>query len=162
MGQITRHLIGTAIAFCALSVVSSHAVADLQSTPPSAAAGQVQRKERDRLKKEVDDLRHTGQFAEAASMAERLLELEERLHGKIHSDVASALTQLAELRELQGDWDRALARRQEAVTACEQTHGKENWRTADARRAVEYTTTLRGLNADQLQALRAADVTAAQ
>jgi tetratricopeptide (TPR) repeat protein len=120
MGRV--RLIATAIALSLMLPERAHVAAEPPSSTPSAARSPDQLKERDRLKKEVDALRRAGKFAEAASAAERLLELQEHLHGKINSDVAAALTQNAELCELQGDWDRALSRRREALTVSEQVH----------------------------------------
>ena len=115
------------------------------ATSASSAAEQLQ--ERDRLAKQVEELRQAGKLDEAVAVAERVLELERRAGGEMTAGVAEALSRLAELHELRGDWGRALARRKEALAVRERVDGKDHWRTADARLAVAFAEKVAGLEA---------------
>jgi len=106
---------------------------------------QEQLEERDRLVKQVEELRQAGTFDEAVAAAERVLELERRSGGEKTAGVADALSRVAELHELRGDWPGALARRREALVVRERVDGKDHWRTADARLAVAFTAKVGGL-----------------
>ena len=64
---------------------------------------------------------------------------------------------LARLHERRGDWDAAAKAREEVLAIRLKQSGSDHWQTADARRAVEFTALLRGLEADKRQALYAAD-----
>ena len=63
----------------------------------------------------------------------------------MNARVADALTRLAELHELRGDWTAALARRRGALVVRERVDGRDHWRTADARLAVAFTEKVGGL-----------------
>ena len=73
------------------------------------------------------------------------LELERRAGGEASSGEAEALSRLAELDELRGDWVQAVGRRKEALAIRMQVDGKEHWRTADARLALAFAETVAGL-----------------
>ena len=81
--------------------------------PGAAQTGKPEQQvqERNKLAKQVEELRQAGKFDEAVPVAERVLELERGAGAKTSAEVAEALSWLAELHELQGDWGRALARR---------------------------------------------------
>ena len=93
---------------------------------------------RNRLAREVDELRQAGKLAEATTIAERALELERKAVGEIHPRVAEATARLAELDELQGHWAQAVARRNDALAVIIKLDGEAHWRTADARLAVAF------------------------
>src|SRR5208337_3065267 len=95
--------------------------------PPSAPQ-EPQGVERDRLAKQVEELRRAGRLDEAVAVAERALELERRAGEAMRSQVAEALARLAELHELRGDWVQAVGRRKEALAVRMQVDGKEHWR----------------------------------
>ena len=67
--------------------------------------------ERDRLIRQAEELRQAGKLDEAVAAAEHALELERRAGGEASPREAEALSRLAELHELRGDWDQALGRR---------------------------------------------------
>ena len=100
---------------------------------------------RNKLAKQVEELRQAGKFDEAVPVAERVLELERGAGAKTSAEVAEALSRLAELHELRGDWGRALARRKEALAVRERVDGKDHWRTADARLMLAFAEKVAGL-----------------
>ena len=73
------------------------------------------------------------------------LEFERGAGAKTSAEVAEALSRLAELHELMGDWGRALARRKEALSARKRVDGKDHWRTADARLMLAFAEKVAGL-----------------
>jgi Tfp pilus assembly protein PilF len=123
------------------------APADGAQTPGSPPPAPTQDEDRAKLTKQVDGLRQAGKFDEAIPVAERILELERRSGAGMTAGVAEALSRLAELQELQGDWARALARCREALGVRERVNGKDHWRTADARLAVAFAAKVAGLGA---------------
>ena len=86
-----------------------------QSPGASSPRPQEQLQERERLIKQVDELRRAGKLDEAVAAAERALELERRAGGEASPREAEALARLAELHELRGDWVQAVGRRKEAL-----------------------------------------------
>ena len=115
--------------------------------PGAAQTGKPEQQvqERNKLAKQVDELRQAGKFDEAVPVAERALALERQAEGEMNARVADALTRLAELHELRGDWTAALARRWGALVVRERVDGRDHWRTADARLAVAFTEKVGGL-----------------
>jgi len=115
--------------------------------PGAAQTGKPEQQiqERNKLAKQVDELRQAGKFDEAVPVAERALALERQAEGEMNARVADALTRLAELHELRGDWTAALARRRGALVVRERVDGRDHWRTADARLAVAFTEKVGGL-----------------
>jgi tetratricopeptide (TPR) repeat protein len=101
--------------------------------------------ERDRLSKQIEELRRASKLDEAVAAAERALDLERRAGGEKGSQVAEALSRLAELHELRGDWGHALGRRKEALAMRERVDGKDHWRTADARLAAATAEKVAGM-----------------
>ena len=73
------------------------------------------------------------------------LELERKAGGEASPREAEALSRLAELHELRGDWVEAMGRRKEALAVRERVDGKEHWRTADARLALAFAEKVAGL-----------------
>ena len=116
-----------------------------QSPGVSSAGQQKQPEERDRLSKQVEELRRAGRFDEAVAVAERAPELERRTGEAMRGQVAGVLARLAELHELRGDWVEAVGRRKEALAIRMQVDGKEHWRTVDARLALAFAEKVAGL-----------------
>jgi CHAT domain-containing protein/tetratricopeptide (TPR) repeat protein len=117
-------------------LVQNHAASAQTAASPPTAKQELQ--ERQKLIKQIDELRQAGKFDEAVPVAERLLELERRAGNRTTAGVAEALSRLAELAELRGDWSGAIARRKEALAVSEPVNGKDHWRTADARLALAF------------------------
>ena len=115
--------------------------------PGAAQTGKPEQQvqERNKLAKQVEELRQAGKFDEAVAVAERALELERGAGAKTSAEVAEALSRLAELHELRGDWGRALTRRREALAVRERVDGKDHWRTADARLMLAFAEKVAGL-----------------
>jgi CHAT domain-containing protein/tetratricopeptide (TPR) repeat protein len=127
-----------------LLLVNQSARAQAPGAAP-APKQQEQLPERDRLAKQVEELRQTGKFDEAVPVAERVLDLERRPGAGMTPGVAEALSRLAELHELRGDWGRALEGRREALTVRLSVDGKDHWRTVDARLSVAFAEKVAGL-----------------
>jgi CHAT domain-containing protein/tetratricopeptide (TPR) repeat protein len=121
-----------------------------QSSPAQSPAPQPVQKpntppERGKLNKQTDDLRQAAEFDAAIPVAERALELERKAGDANQARLADALSRLAELHELRGDWPGAVARRKEALAVRERVDGANHWRTADARLALAFTEKVAGL-----------------
>lgn len=74
-----------------------------QSAKPAAAAVD----ELERLSREALALLEEGKYGEALPLAKRMLDIQEKLLGPKHPDVASSLDVLATLYRLNGDYARA-------------------------------------------------------
>jgi CHAT domain-containing protein/tetratricopeptide (TPR) repeat protein len=107
-------------------------VESAQPPPPPTPARQ-QPQEQNSLADQVQELRRAGKLEEAVPVAERALELVRRAFGEEDVRVADALSRLAELHELLGDWEKALTRRSQAWAVRAHVDGKDHWRTVDAR-----------------------------
>ena len=116
-----------------------------QSPASAQALKQEQPPERNLLIRQVEDLRRAGRFDEAVPVAEYILDLERRAGGEWTADGAEALSRLAELHELRGDWARAIARRKEALTVRDRIDGRDHWRTNDARLSLAFAEKVAGL-----------------
>jgi CHAT domain-containing protein/tetratricopeptide (TPR) repeat protein len=114
---------------------------------PEAPRAPEQGKERESLARRIQELRSAGQLDEAMAVAERALDLERRAEGASTAGEAQALSRLAELHELRGEWDKALGRRREALAVRQCLDGPDHWRTADARLAVGFADRVAGLAA---------------
>jgi CHAT domain-containing protein/Tfp pilus assembly protein PilF len=125
-------------------LIVEHNLAEAQPRAPIAAAPK-QLAERDKLVKQIDELRRAGKFGEAVPVAERALKLEQQTVDENRSRVAEAISRLAELHELRGDWTGAIAPRKEVVAFRERVDGKDHWRTADARLALALAEKIAGL-----------------
>ena len=112
---------------------------------PQTGKPEQQIQERNKLAKQVEELRQAGRFDEAVAVAERTLDLERRAGEGNQARVAEALSRLAELHELRGDWPGAVTRRREALAVRERMDGKDHWRTADARLALAFAMKVAGL-----------------
>ncbi len=77
-------------------------------------------------------LRRDGKLDEAVDAAERALKLERGAGGESTARVAEALSRLADLHELRGDWGRAVALRNEILGIRGRADGRDHWRTLDA------------------------------
>jgi CHAT domain-containing protein/tetratricopeptide (TPR) repeat protein len=127
--------------------LASHSANAQAPAASPAPKRQEQVQEREKLTQQIDELRQAGKFDEAVALAERALEMERRASSEASAPLAEALSRLAELHELRGDWARALARRQEALAVRERVDGMDHWRTADARLAVAFAEKVGGLAA---------------
>ena len=76
-----RRMLVIPVGLWVLLLLSTHS-GGTQSPGVSAAGQQKQPEERDRLSKQVEELRRAGKLDEAAAAAERALELERRAGGE--------------------------------------------------------------------------------
>ena len=117
-----------------------------QAPEPPPPGTQEKVTERDRLIRQVQELRRAGKFDEAVRAAERALELERQAGDGMTAGVAEALSRLAELHGLRGHWPEALARCKEALAVRERVDGKDHWRTANGRLALAFAEKVGGLS----------------
>jgi len=76
--------------------------------PPSLIANEADDlAEAERLKQQVEQLYHQGQYSEAIPLVERMLTLYQNLHGEEHPDIADSLTYLGILYRSQGRYAEA-------------------------------------------------------
>jgi CHAT domain-containing protein/tetratricopeptide (TPR) repeat protein len=138
-----------------LGVLLLLAMPSTYAQAPSAAR-QAQLQEANKLARQVVELRYAGKLDEALAAAERSLEMERRAEGMTNSREAEALSRLAELHELRGEWDRALGRRREALAVRERVNGAAHWQTASAKQSLSFTEKVAGLGAPEQSKVQAA------
>jgi hypothetical protein len=109
------------------------------------------------LKAQAEHQKADRKFDEAAATLGRALALDRELFGEASSTAADTLMLLAVVHERREDWARATKAREEVLTIRTHHDGKDNWRAADARRAIDFTAMLRQLDADKRRALKQAD-----
>lgn len=95
----------------------------------AAKAGQA---ELDALKKEVDQLRQAGKYAEAAAAQQRLVKLTEKRYGPNDPQTAAALTTLADLYTAQNKFAEAEPLLKRAITIHEKAKKPDNNELAQA------------------------------
>jgi CHAT domain-containing protein/tetratricopeptide (TPR) repeat protein len=99
-------------------------------------------------------LRGAGRLAEAMDAADRMIEVERKLFGDEHEDLAGALEFAAGFHAANEDLAGALARLREAFSIRERVGGADHWQTADARLAIERFGRLSELSGDRLRKYR--------
>ena len=105
---------------------------------------------------QANRLRAEGKLAEAITAAERVLEIERQLLGKVHPQVAATLPWLAEMQEANQDLVAAETSRREALAVSTQLYGKDDWRVAEARVGLEQLQALAQLEPSQRARLETA------
>jgi CHAT domain-containing protein/tetratricopeptide (TPR) repeat protein len=104
---------------------------------PLTKEQQERLRERDRLRKEADQLWVTGKRAEAIAIGAKGLAIEREVFGNLHPDVVRSLQDLASRQTELEDFPAARQARQEALAILVKLLGPEHWRVADARIALE-------------------------
>jgi CHAT domain-containing protein/tetratricopeptide (TPR) repeat protein len=122
-------------------------------TPLTAEERRNTLNERTRLRRQVNQLRAQSKLAQALPAIEKMLVLERRLFGEVHTVVASSLALLAEVHEQREDFTAAQKTRQEVVALRIKLHGATDWRVADARLALADSKRLPLLSAQQRRQL---------
>jgi CHAT domain-containing protein/Tfp pilus assembly protein PilF len=120
---------------------------------PRTAAQRERLKDRDRLAAEVSTLRAAGKLAEAVAACAKKLAIEREVLGDAHDEVAESLDQLAGLHEEREDFPAARTARQEVLKIQIRLHGEQDWRAADARRALADLDRLAGMAPEQRRRL---------
>jgi len=122
--------LGRVVGVAALGTCCIFALAE-----PSLSPEQKERlKERDRHQAEVQKAERDGKLAEAIAAAEKMLAVERQVLGEAHEDTAGSLDWLARLYSETGDFAKASAAADAAVTIQAKLHGGEHWQTVAARR----------------------------
>ena len=126
-----------------------------QAEPKPLTAEQKDKlKERDRWEAEVKKLQAAGKLDAAVAAAENMLAIERDVFGSVHNEVVNSLMILGTLHERREDFAAARKVRAEALAAREKVHGKDHWKTTDARLALTQTELLGKLTPEQRQRLR--------
>ncbi|WP_446396470.1 CHAT domain-containing tetratricopeptide repeat protein [Coleofasciculus sp. E1-EBD-02] len=82
--------------------------------------------EAERLKQQVEQLYHQGQYSEAIPLVERMLTLYQNLHGEEHRDIADSLTYLGILYQSQGRYAEAEPLFRQALEMIKRLLGEEH------------------------------------
>jgi hypothetical protein len=127
--------------------------ADPAKPAPLTAAQQERLKERDRLVAEVGKLRAAGKLAEAIAACANKLAIEREVYGNVHDEVAGSLEELAGLYEEREDFAAARTARREVLKIRVSLHGEQDWRAADARRALVDLDRLAKMTPEQRRSL---------
>ena len=116
-------------------------------------------KERGKQSLAAQNAKDAGDFATAikAAAEEATLELKRSLLGVDHPELISRLTFLAKCEEGRQNWEASKAIRTEVLTRSIKAYGEEDYRVADARRAITQVGILERLTADQREQLADAD-----
>lgn len=96
-----------------------------QSQPPSAQQS-ADLEEAKRLNEQVLQLYKEGKYTQAIPLAERALEIREKVLGKEHPSVAQSLNNLASLYQNQGSYEKAEPLLVRSLAIREKVHGKEH------------------------------------
>ncbi|MEQ8997942.1 MAG: tetratricopeptide repeat protein [Coleofasciculus sp. B1-GNL1-01] len=95
--------------------------------PPSLIANEADDlAEAERLKQQVEQLYHQGQYSEAIPLAERMLTLYQNLYGEEHPDIADSLTYLGILYRSQGRYSEAEPLFRQVLVMIKRLYGEEH------------------------------------
>jgi len=94
-------------------------------------------KERDQAQAEMMANRKKGDFKAAVAPAKRVLAAERKLFGDAHADVMESWRIIARLNEAAGDNPAAAAAAEKHPETAVKLHGKDHWKTTDARLVVD-------------------------
>ncbi len=125
--QWSNRVVGVVVALAACWVVAL-------AEPPLTVEQKERLKERDRHQADVEKAERAGQLIEAITAAEKMLAVERQVLGDANEDTSGSLTWLARLYSEKGDFAKARAAADEAVTIQAKLHGGEDWQTLAARR----------------------------
>ena len=147
----------TVLALSCLFVLTRHLpVQPAEPEQPETAGVQPRSemlKKRDTLSTETDRLKSAGRLTEALSASQQMLDIERKVFGEEHLEIAGSLTLMAEIHTAIGDWDAA---RREATRALEMTtrlEGPDHWAAQDARLALADVAVWSKLDPQQLKQL---------
>ena len=125
------------------------AMALAQSPESKTLTDQQKRKEVFHLSEEVAKAEAAGKWDEAVAATEKLLDyLRTNFSEKLEA-TATVLAKLSEFHEQRADFTSARKPRAEALALHERMHGKDDWRTTDARLALAQVELLGKLSAEQ-------------
>jgi CHAT domain-containing protein len=110
----------------------------------------------DRLYKQAQALLAAGRPDLAIAAGERLLALDEQIHGSVHEVVIDTLQWLAEIQEYREDFAAAETLRNRILRIAGELYREQPWNITDARLALEHTRKLSQLTAADRQRLNEA------
>jgi tetratricopeptide (TPR) repeat protein/CHAT domain-containing protein len=113
--------------------------------------------ERNRLWREANRLRDEGKVGEAIPAARQMLAIERQLFGNANAGVVQSLDWLAQSHVMRDEFEAARTARQEASAICTKLYGDKDWRTADARQALQDVELRSRLTPDERRRLADAD-----
>jgi len=109
------------------------------------------------LWKQSRQLQREGKFSEAIEATQLMLDKERGIYGPSHPELAISLGLLAELQEATTDHGGAETTRTEVLEMLKQAFGEQDWRTTDARLALEELRQRLRLSPDQRHQLQLAE-----
>jgi CHAT domain-containing protein/lipopolysaccharide biosynthesis regulator YciM len=127
--------------------------AEQPKTKQLTAKQQARLKVRDRLAAEAKKLDQQGKLAELLAASNKKLAIEREVYGNVHAVVADSLEVLAQIHEVDGNFNGAAKALQEVVTIRTKLHGAGDWRVTDARLDLEELKVRAGLSPEDRQRL---------
>jgi CHAT domain-containing protein/tetratricopeptide (TPR) repeat protein len=138
-----------------LLVLGVVALAAQAAAPPARLTEEQKAKlaQRDRLERQGPVLLQKRQYDRALAAAERIVALEKEVLGETDARVIASLQRLARVRELLGQFIKAIRVRKEIVRLQEQRLGKGHWQTSDARLDLQDSRRLAAMSPEDRAAL---------
>jgi CHAT domain-containing protein len=149
----------TAVWLLAAGFLAAGAAAadDQPSNAPSDAQRQQLLAEQDRLEVKARQLQAAGKKIEAIAVVREMITLERKLFGDIHEELAGSFDWMATLYRELDDFSNSQMAWSEVIRIRSELLGKDHWKVADARLALEDVKLLARLNPRQRRRLREAD-----
>ena len=123
----------------------------------STANRQERLKDRDRLAKEVEQLKTHGKLLDAIKAVEAMRTIESEVLGETSEDAIGSLEILAKLHQDREDWAEAKKAWSEVLELREKTLGKDHWKVTDARWALADVESLSKMDAAKRRRLAEAE-----
>lgn len=114
-------------------------------------------RERDQLGEEAGRLRAEGQTKEAVTRVRRMLEIEKKVSGPQHPEVARLLDYQTDLLQELDEWSEALESKTSAVAIWSAAFGPDHWRAKSGRSDLVLLQTKSSLTREQRQRLAVAE-----
>jgi tetratricopeptide (TPR) repeat protein len=123
----------------------------------STANRQERLNDRDRLAKEVEQLKTHGKLLDAIKAVEAMRTIEREVLGETSEDAIGSLEILAKLHQDREDWAEAKKAWSEVLELREKTLGKDHWKVTDARWALADVESLSKMDAAKRRRLAEAE-----
>jgi tetratricopeptide (TPR) repeat protein len=111
----------------------------------------------EQYKEEALKFANSGRLDDAVATARSMVAIQREVRGELHEEVVIALQFVERLCEGRQDWAGAREALTQVLAIRQQQPGQNEWRVADARRALDDLDRRAGMRPDQRQRLRRAD-----